>query len=99
MIYRIFFFLIILGMVTQVIPFIVNFQPTNDQSGITITELSRNLPVTYEIEDYFKAEQFNRPIIPCILAIRITLILGLLALILSGIGSGIENRFGNGRWR
>jgi STE24 endopeptidase len=96
--YWILFFLILLSITAQVIPFLVDFSPENDQSSITIPKLPQNLPVSYDVSDHLKAEKYNRPFIPGIIIVSITIIIGLLMFILSGVGETIENKFGHGRW-
>ena len=91
--------LTVLGMGAQAVPFFPTFVFQDISSDDSSAIIPLTLPAGYGIEDYATAEDYNRPFVAGVLFRRITLILGLLSLIVSGCGYWYDEKFGRGWWR
>ncbi len=87
--FRLFLILALLGMGAQILPFL----------NISVPNLSSDLNTSYGANDVLMAETYTYPFIPGEIFRISTLVFALLALISSGIGGKIEEKYGEGRTR
>ena len=92
--------LTLMGMAGQIIPFFNLLPPPTARPDISMPTLPLDLKDNYGTQDLLKAETYSRPLITGSLIRITTLLLAMLAVISSGIGSRIEAKYGQGgmRW-